>query len=408
MNAVGIDISKDKSTVAIMRPFGEVVASPFEVLHTADELGKLANLLLKLDGETKVVMECTGNYYLPVAYTLHEQGISVSAVHAQLIHNFGDNTIRKGKTDKKDAVKIANYGLTYWLDLPDYIPEDDIRHMLKVFSRQYSKYSKIKTMLKNNLISLTDECFPGVNELFSSPPRKSDGHEKWLDFLAEFWHCGCVGHSLKSFSTKYRKWCRKRGYYFSESKAEGIYISANSDVVFMPKNDITKLLITNAVAQINAISETINATAKEMKQLAESLPEYPIVSAFFGVGDVLCPQIMAEVGDIWRFPKKSSLVRFAGLEPVENSSGKFIGTEKISKQGSSHLRKSLFQVMDCILKKSPENNPIYQFLDRKRAEGKHYYCYMTAGSAKFLRIYYARVREYLLKLESESELSCQG
>jgi len=43
---------------------------------------------------------------------------------------------------------------------------------------------------------------------------------------------------------------------------------------------------------------------------------------------------------------------------------------------------------------------VYQFLDRKRAEGKHYYSYMTAGSAKFLRIYYARVNEFLDKLES--------
>jgi len=51
--------------------------------------------------------------------------------------------------------------------------------------------------------------------------------------------------------------------------------------------------------------------------------------------------------------------------------------------------------MDCLLKHKPVNDPIFQFLDRKRAEGKHYYSYMCAGSAKFLRIYYARVKEFL-------------
>ena len=51
--------------------------------------------------------------------------------------------------------------------------------------------------------------------------------------------------------------------------------------------------------------------------------------------------------------------------------------------------------MDCLIKYSTINEPVYRFLDRKRAEGKHYYCYMSAGSAKFLRIYYARVKEYL-------------
>ena len=59
MNCVGIDVSKGKSMIAVMRPFGEVVVSPFEVLHTDSELSKLARLLKSLDGETRVVMEST-------------------------------------------------------------------------------------------------------------------------------------------------------------------------------------------------------------------------------------------------------------------------------------------------------------------------------------------------------------
>ncbi len=62
MNAVGIDVSKGKSAVAIMRPFGEVVAEPFEVSHTDAELRKLACFLEKLPGETRIVMEYTGSY----------------------------------------------------------------------------------------------------------------------------------------------------------------------------------------------------------------------------------------------------------------------------------------------------------------------------------------------------------
>ena len=105
---------------------------------------------------------------------------------------------------------------------------------------------------------------------------------------------------------------------------------------------------------------------------------------------------MAEVGNIYRFKHKGSLVCFAGLEAPPFQSGKFESANRsISKKGSPHLRRSLFQVMDCLIRHSPQNDPIYQFLDRKRAEGKHYYSYMTAGSAKFLRIYYARVKERL-------------
>lgn len=400
MNAVGIDISKEKSMVCIMRPFGEVVASPFEVLHTTQALDELAKMIEDLDGETKVIMECTGTYYLPVAYALHEAGLFVSTIHAQIIHNFGNNTIRRAKTDKKDAVKIANYGLSVWLKLPRFVPEEDIRRSLKVFSRQYNKYIKLRVMLKNNFISLTDETFPGVNELFPSYRRKRDGHEKWIDFAREFWHAECICNlSPKRFTQKYKKWCKANNYRFSEEKAEEIYESSAGHFCVMPMDETTKLLVNEVVNQLNYISETIAIFAGEMKRLAEMLPEYPVVSQMGGVGDILAPQVMAEIGDVFRFYRKSSLVSFAGLEPVDNKSGKFQGNESVSKQGSPHLRGTLFLVMRSLLQHKTVDDPVYQFIDRKRSEGKHYYCYMTAGSAKFLRIYFARVREYLLNLE---------
>ena len=191
MNSVGIDVSKGKSMIAVMRPLGEVVISPFEVRHTANELNKLAILLKSLDGETRVVMEATGNYHAPIAWLLNNSGFYVSVVNAMLVHDYGKNSLRRAKTDKKDAIKLANYGLNHWLTLPKYIPEEDARLMLKNCYRQYQQYSKIQTILKNNLISLLDTAFPGVNRLFSSPPR-ADGSEKWVDFVASFWHCECV------------------------------------------------------------------------------------------------------------------------------------------------------------------------------------------------------------------------
>lgn len=50
----------------------------------------------------------------------------------------------------------ANYGLDHWLALPKYIPEDDVRLMLKTTYRQYQQYAKVQTMLKNNRIGRTD------------------------------------------------------------------------------------------------------------------------------------------------------------------------------------------------------------------------------------------------------------
>lgn len=186
MNAVGIDVSKGKSTVAIMRPFGEMVVEPFEVFHTDAELKELACFLEKLPGETRIVMEYTGNYWQPIAKGLYAAGLFVSVVNALLIYKYSDNSIRKGKTDKLDAVKIANYCLDRWIDLERYNPADQIRQTLKTCRRQYDQYIRLKVNLKNNLISLLDGTFPGLNTLFKSAPRDTDGHEKWIDFAAKF------------------------------------------------------------------------------------------------------------------------------------------------------------------------------------------------------------------------------
>ena len=400
MNCVGIDVSKGKSTIAVMRPFGEVVVSPFEVLHTDSELSELARLLKSLDGETRVVMESTGNYHAPVAWLLHGAGFYVSVVNAMLVHDYGNNSLRRVKTDRKDAVKLANYGLDHWFTLPRYVPEEDTRLMLKACYRQYQQYSKVRTMLKNNLISLLDTAFPDANRLFTSPPR-ADGSEKWVDFVATFWHCECVcGLSEKAFTTKYRKWCKKHGYNFSEEKALGIYASACGHVGIMPKTNTTKLLVEQAISQLQATSAALVALKQEMQSLASYLPESPVVMEMFGVGPTLGPQLMAEIGDVRRFHSKKALVAFAGIDSPPYQSGQMnVCGRSISKRGSASLRRTLFLVMGVYLKNAPTNEPVYQFMDKKRTEGKPYRVYMMASANKFLRIYYASVKAYLDSLE---------
>lgn len=398
MNAVGIDVSKGKNTISVMQPLGVVVADPFEISHTERELEKLIRFLKSLPGETKIVMESTGRYSEPIARYLHDAGMFVSVVNAILIHNYGGNTkVRKAKTDKKDAARIANWALEYWLDLREYIPEEDIRQMLKVYNRQYNQYNKLKVMLKNNLIALLDQTFPCVNKLFTAPPRKSDGHEKWVDFALRFWHCECVcGLSEKKFTERYAAWCMKAGYYFSVDKAFEIYASACGHVGLFPKNDSTKTIITNAIRQLIQVEESIRAFQVEMEKLKSLLPEYEVVRSLYGVGPVYCAQLMAEIGDIGRFDSKKALIGYAGIDAPPYQSGSInIGSRNISKRGSADLRKTLFQIMQVILQNSPENEPVYQFLDKKRSEGKPYKVYMIASANKFLRIYYARVKECL-------------
>ena len=116
------------------------------------------------------------------------------------------------------------------------------------------------------------------------------------------------------------------------------------------------------------------------------------------VGPSLGPQLMDKIGDVIRFIHKDAITAFAGADPGVNDSGDYSQKSvHASKHGSPVLRKTLFQIMEVLIKNKPDD-AVYLFMDKKRAQGKPYYVYMTAGANKFLRIYYGRVKEYLLNL----------
>lgn len=403
MNAVGIDVSKGKSMVAIIRPYGEIVSEPQEVRHTSAQIDSLIRQIKSLEGDTRIVMEHTGRYHEPMAQWLSEAGLFVSAVNPKLIKDFGSGSLRKVKTDKADAVKIARYALDSWPTLKQYGLMDELRSQLKTMNRQFAHYMKTKTAMKNNLISLLDQTFPGANDYFDSPAR-SDGSQKWVDFVYTYWHVDCVRKiSLPAFTEHYKKWCQRKGYNFQQHKPAEIYEAARNLIPILPKDEMTKFLIRQAVEQVNTASVAVETLRTRMNVVASELPEYPVVLAMKGVGTSLGPQLMAEIGDVTRFTHKGALAAFAGVDPGNNQSGSYEQKSvRTTKRGSAILRKTLFQIMACLIKTMPQNDPVYNFMDKKRSQGKPYYVYMTAGANKFLRIYYGRVKEYLTEhLEAE-------
>lgn len=320
MNAVGIDVSKGKSMVAIMRPFGEIVSTPFEIKHTTSDINSLVELINSVEGESRIVMEHTGRYYEVLAHQLSEANLFVSTINPKLIKDFDNDSLRKVKSDKADAVKIARYALDKWQNLKQYSVMDELRNQLKTMNRQFGFYMKHKTAMKNNLISILDQTYPGVNTYFDSPAR-NDGSQKWVDFASTYWHVDCVRKmSLNAFIDHYQNWCKRKKYNFSQSKAED---------------------------QLNSASATVESLRTLMNETASKLPEYPVVMAMKGVGTSLGPQLMAEIGDVSRFTHKSAITAFAGVDPGVNESGTYEQKSvPTSKRGSADLRKALFQVMD--------------------------------------------------------------
>ena len=402
MNAVGIDVSKGKSTVLGLRALGEVALKPREVPHTAADLEELGHDIISLGANTRVIMEATGRYHEPVVSALQEMGIYVCVLNPIVTKQSGAGSVRKVKNDKRDARKIAKYGLDNWVELRQHTPMDAVRQQLQLFSRQYNLYMKTSVALQNNLIALLEKTFPGANTFFDSPTRE-DGHQKWVDFIADFWHCECIASiSQKAFTERYQKWCKRKGYNFSKAKVEEVYVASLGHYTTLAKNDNTKLLITSATAELTDARKTLMIIRAEVIRLAKQLPEYDAVVAMYGVGEITGAQLMAELGDVRRFDNRGSIVAFAGIDPEVNQSGSYQRkSNPTSKRGSPHLRKTLFQVVETYLKKSPTDEPVYHFLDKKRTEGNPYYVYMTAAANKFLRIYYARVKAYLESVDAK-------
>ena len=396
MLSVGIDVSKEKSTVCAMRPFGEIVVMPFEINHTDSALSELMRMIKRLDTDSKVVMEATGIYHLPVATFLRENGLFVSVINPYEMKLYRAQDLRKVKTDKRDSMTIANYGIDKWFDLREFTPQEDVYAELRLLGRQYRFFMESRIDHLLNLTHLLDYTMPGVKACFGGW-SESSGKDKLCDFVEEYWHYDNITRrSEKKFVEHYQKWTKKKGYQFSETKALQIYSLAKDGIPTSSSNaPSTKMLLLEAVKALREVNSALFAILTRMKELAKTLPEYPVVRAMGGVGDVLAVKLIAEIGDVRKFKSGKALIAYAGIDPPPYESGKFIGTERhISKRGSTTLRKIGYEVMRCVKSNGGNRDTaVYDFMLKKEDEGKAKKVAKIAALNKFLRIYYARVME---------------
>ena len=401
MLSVGIDVSKEKSTVCAMKPFGEIVAEPFEISHTETDLEELAHMLERLDNEVKIVMEATGIYHLPVATYLREHGFFIAIINPYEMKLYRSQDLRKVKTDKRDSMTIANYGIDKWFNLRPFTPQEDVYAELRLLGRQYRFFMESRIELLLNLTHLLDYTMPGIKNFFKGWNEHS-GKDKLCDFVEEYWHFDVITkHSEKQFVERYQRWAKKKGYHLSETKAIQVYKLAKDGIPTISSNaPSTKMLLLEAVKALREVNSALFVILTRMQELAKTLPEYPVVRAMGGVGDILSVKLIAEIGDVRRFHSAKSLVAYAGIDPPPYESGKFIGSERhISKRGSSTLRKIGYETMRCVKTSGrfETDSAVYDFMIKKELEGKAKKAAKMAALNKFLRIYYARVMEVYSK-----------
>ena len=368
MVSVGIDISKGKSTVCLMKPFGEILAGPMEISHVDSELKTLVKLIKSLIDEVKVVMEATGIYHLPVLTYLKDHGVFVSVINPYQMKKYRVQGLRRVKTDKADSMTIAKYGLDNWDDLKDFVSSEEKYRELTLLSRQYRHYMRIHVASLLELTHILDHTMPGVKKEFNSWDPEN-GKDKLSDFAEHYWHYDNIRKkSERQFVESYLKWAKKKGYRQNQNKAAKIYSMAKEGIPTLPADQTTKMLVIQAIEVLRRVDETLNTILTRMQEIAKTLPEYPVVRSMGGVGDILAPRLIADIGDVRRFHNSKALIAYAGIDAPPYQSGQFTGTNRsISKRGSSAIRKTGYEVMKVLKSHSePEDGAVYRFVLKKK------------------------------------------
>lgn len=394
MIAVGIDVSKSKSTVAILNNDGSVLLRPYNIHHTHTELDSLSNFLKTSQEQVSIVMESTGHYHFPVLQKLQSDGFDVFIVNPFLMKKYGESDLHKSKTDKKDALMIARFALEKSYLLTPYSKTEQKYEDLRFLARQYSQRVSCLATNKVYLQNLLDETMPGLSTILSGSMSFTDNC-LFVLFIRRFQsYDRIVKMSQTRFLESYGRLLKKAGSRRGMSKGLLIYEMAKEKITTHGSNEYMLMAQLQCVDLIIELQKAAETLLLQMQNIAETIPEYQVLKNMNGVGRKLGPLILAEIGDIRRFHSSKALNAYAGNDVSVYQSGMFEShTRHITKRGNAALRKYCFEVMQALKTTKPLNDPVYLFMLKKEQEGKPYNVAKMAGVNKFLRIYYARAME---------------
>ena len=396
MLAVGIDVSKTKSAAAVLNQDGSIHTKPVEFHHNQLEMNAFIKFIKEQDQPVTILMENTGHYHYPVLKAFEEADLQVCLINPYQMKKYGDTELRKAKTDKKDAVRIARYALEKGYSLVPHTSMDQKYEDLRFLARQYEQRMGTLTVNKVFLINLLDETMPGITKVLSLTTRDPETSLTML-FIKRFKSYDRIRKMGRTrFLDAYDKLARKSRNRRAYGCGLTIYEMAMNSITTRGENEYTLAAQDQCVDLVSESQKAADAIILKMQNLAETLPEYAVLRSMAGVGDRLGPLILAEIGDIRRFHSGKALNAYAGNDAPPYQSGTFESHNRhISKRGNAALRKYCFEVMQALKLTRPQNNPVYLFLLKKEQEGKPYNVAKMAGVNKFLRIYYARAMEAL-------------
>lgn len=369
MNYIGFDISKYKHDCFIAT---KTINDQFSFENNVSGFKELLSHFKPLSKTEMIIgLEATGHYgeNLKSFLTLH--GYSFMEINPFLVKKFGEaQSLRKTKTDKKDAQMISSYMRS--VDYKAYHHQSYHISALKSLTRLRSKLISMRTKHYNMMTKVLDVIFPeykpfmgaqGYSETslyilkhFSSPNRISKLKDKHYEALRKL--------SMGKFS--YPKFVKLKN------------LALNTIGV---TKDYQLFKLKTSISYVEMINKDIHKTEEQIISLMKQYPTK--IETIKGIGLISAATIISEYGDIKLFSNPDEMLSYAGLDSSIKQSGTMSTTGKLVKRGSKYLRSALVNISMMVM----INNPIfYDYYTKKKQEGKHHRVALIHLAKKLIRI----------------------
>lgn len=389
---VGVDVSKDFfSATGLDEEGGELFSASYEMNSNGfgQFLKTLSSQCERLD-QVLVTMESTGCYHINLYSFLSSQGIRTMVVNPLLIANFAKLSLRKTKTDKKDALTIAKFVLDHHEEISQLSLSQDHQD-LRDLSRERESLCHLIAATKVEIKRVLRTTFPeleSIGNLYTGV---------MLRFLHQYPSARLVrGAKLKAIAKALK------GPYVGDKltfSAEDILRAAQSSVaVVSPAKEI---ILQGKVATLFHLQERLEELTKLLTDLCKAtrVEDLKILESIKGVGPKTAVPFLAEMGEVKNFTSSKKLIAFAGLDPSIHQSGKFTGASKLSKRGNRHLRRAIYLMTTSVV----SQNAFFKayFLRRKR-EGLAPQKALFAVAHKLIRVIFSMLSQRTYFKEKEA------
>lgn len=380
----GVDIAKTDHVIGAVDETGAEIAKPMGFKNTEAGFERCVAWLESVaesEDEVFVGMEATGHYWKACFAHLTAAGYRVCVVNPMQVHAMRRLKGLAGvKNDRIDARLIAET-----LRQGDYdetrLATDEVQ-ALRQLTRYRQALKQELAAVKTQAVCVLDAYFPEYAGLFSDVFGAAS-----LKVLAECPTPSEVGRRRASTIAKLlSEGSRGR---LGADKAARLKAAARSSVGIRLGEDAASFQIKTQVSQIEFLNATVAKVEREVASLLARIE--PNVTTIPGVSTATGAQIVAEIGDVKRFGGGAAIVKYAGLNPGVDESGKHSAEGvPITKHGSPYLRRALWLAANRARQYDPR---LKAFYDKKRREGKPHRVAVTAVARKLCHVVYAVMRD---------------